>query len=147
MSTSKDSNLSINDIAYIRFEERNRIISNMKSILKNFPEQFHSRKRYRIATDICNLLKKEIKVPKLEKRIPDKITKQDAMKILEVVDNYPYQCSFLRFRNYAIFSTFIYTGIRKKELLNLKYTDVDIENIPSLHSCLREVVIFIPSTK
>lgn len=71
----------------------------------------------------------DIEVPKLEKRIPEKLTKQDAMKILEVVDNYPYQCNFLRFRNYAIFSTFIYTGIRKKELLNLKYTDVDIENL------------------
>lgn len=60
MYPSNDNNLSIDDIAYIRFEERNRIISTMKSILKNFPEQFHSRKRYRIATDICNLLYKEI---------------------------------------------------------------------------------------
>lgn len=61
----------------------------------------------------------DIEVPKLEKRIPEKLTKQDAMKILEVVDNYPYQCNFLRFRNYAIFSTFIYTGIRKKNSLIL----------------------------
>lgn len=60
MFTFNDSDLSIDDIAYIRFEERNRIISNMKSILKNFPEQFHSRKRHRIATDICSLLYKEI---------------------------------------------------------------------------------------
>lgn len=71
----------------------------------------------------------DIEVPKLEKRIPEKLTKQDAMKVLEVVDNYPYQCNFLRFRNHAIFSTFIYTGVRKKELLNLKFTDVDIENL------------------
>lgn len=70
-----------------------------------------------------------IEIPKLERKIPTKLTKQDAMKILEVVDNFPYQHPFLRFRNYAIFATFIYTGIRKKELLNLKYTDVDIENL------------------
>ncbi|MFZ1321997.1 MAG: tyrosine-type recombinase/integrase [Ignavibacteria bacterium] len=71
----------------------------------------------------------KIEVPKLEKRLPSKLTKQDAMKILEIVDNYPYQCKFLRFRNYAIFATFIFTGIRKNELLNLKFTDVDIENL------------------
>lgn len=72
---------------------------------------------------------KEIELPKLEKRLPPKLTKQDALKILEVVDNFPYQHSFLRFRNYAIFATLIFTGIRKKELLNLKYTDVDLENL------------------
>ena len=71
----------------------------------------------------------QIEVPKLERKLPSKLTKQDAMKILEVVDNYPYQSNFLRFRNYAIFATFIMSGIRKQELLNLKYTDVDIENL------------------
>lgn len=71
----------------------------------------------------------KIEVPKLERKLPSKLTKQDALRILEVVDNYPYQSNFLRFRNYAIFATFIMSGIRKQELLNLKYTDVDIENL------------------
>lgn len=71
----------------------------------------------------------QIEVPKLERKIPPKLTKQEALRILEIVDNYPYQTSFLRFRNYAIFATFIYTGIRKSELLKLKYTDVDVENL------------------
>lgn len=71
----------------------------------------------------------DIEIPKLEKKLPSKLTKQDALKILEVVDNYPYEKAFLRFRNYAIFATFLYTGIRKGELLNLKYTDVDVENL------------------
>ncbi len=71
----------------------------------------------------------DIEVPKLEKKLPNKLTKQDALKILEIVDNYPYEHKFLRFRNYAIFSTFIMAGIRKQELLNLKYADVDIENL------------------
>ncbi|HAQ37913.1 MAG TPA: hypothetical protein DCQ58_05330 [Saprospirales bacterium] len=70
-----------------------------------------------------------IDVPRLERRLPSKLTKQDAMKILEVVDNYPYEHKYLRFRNYAIFATFIYTGIRKNELLHLKYTDIDLENL------------------
>lgn len=49
-----------NELAYARFEERNRIMAIMKSILIKFPEQFQSRKRHRIATEISNLLYKEI---------------------------------------------------------------------------------------
>ncbi len=70
-----------------------------------------------------------IEVPKLEKRLPPKLNKQDALRILEVVDNYPYDSKFLRLRSYAIFAKFIMAGVRKKELLNLKYTDVEIENL------------------
>jgi len=71
----------------------------------------------------------KIEIPKLEKRLPVRLTKQDALKLLEVVDNYPYHSQFLRRRNYAIFATFIMAGLRKSELLKLKYTDVDIENL------------------
>lgn len=71
----------------------------------------------------------EIEVPKLEKRLPNRLSKQDAMRILEVVDNYPYDNKFLRFRNYAIFATFIMAGLRKKELLSLKYADIEIDNL------------------
>lgn len=71
----------------------------------------------------------DIEVPRLERKIPVKLTKQEAMRILEAVDNYPYDTNFLRYRNYAIFATFIMAGIRKKELLSLKYTDVDVENL------------------
>jgi len=52
--------LEINELAYAKFEERHRIIALLRSILIKFPEQFHSRKRHRIATDISNLLYKEI---------------------------------------------------------------------------------------
>jgi len=71
----------------------------------------------------------EIEVPKLEKRLPPKLNKQDAMKILEVVDNYPYINNFLRYRNYAMFMTFMMAGLRRGELLNLKYADVEMENL------------------
>lgn len=69
-----------------------------------------------------------IEKPRLENRLPTKLRKQDAFRLLEVVFNYPYDSTFLRYRNHAIFSTFIFAGLRKQELLNLKYTDVDIEN-------------------
>lgn len=71
----------------------------------------------------------EVEKPKVEKRLPVKLNKQDAMKLLEIVHNYPYENNFLRQRNHAIFSTFIFTGLRKQELLNLKYTDIDIDNL------------------
>ncbi len=71
----------------------------------------------------------DIEIPKKEKRLPIKLTKQTALRLMEIVYNYPYEYKFLRYRNHAIFSTFIFTGLRRAELLNLKFTDVDIENL------------------
>lgn len=71
----------------------------------------------------------DIEIPKLEKRLPPKLTKQEALRLLEIVYNYPYQYKFLRYRNHAIFSMFVYAGIRKRELLKLRYADVDLENL------------------
>ena len=71
----------------------------------------------------------DIEIPKLEKRLPSRLTKQEALRLLEVVYNYPYEDKFLRYRNHAIYSMFIFAGLRRMELLNLKYTDVDIENL------------------
>ncbi len=70
-----------------------------------------------------------IETPKLQKRLPPKLTSQDAARLIEVVYNYPYDYKFLRHRNHAIFSTFLLAGLRKNELLSLKLTDVDIENM------------------
>lgn len=71
----------------------------------------------------------DIEVPRLEKRLPSKLTRQDAFRLLEIVNNYPYESKFLRCRNHAIFATFIFAGLRKQELLNLQFADVDIENM------------------
>jgi site-specific recombinase XerD len=71
----------------------------------------------------------DIEVPKLEKKLPTRLTKQDALKLLEFVYNYPYEYKFLRFRNHAIFATYLFAGLRKSELLHLRVTDVDIENL------------------
>ena len=70
-----------------------------------------------------------IELPRVEKRLPTKLNKQNAMKLLEIVYNYPYDYKFLRYRNHAIFSMFMFAGLRKTELLNLKFTDVDITNL------------------
>lgn len=71
-----------------------------------------------------------IESPKLEKKLPVRLNKQDALRLLDVVYNYPYPYGqkFLRYRNHAIFSTFMFAGLRKQELLQLKFADVDLEN-------------------
>jgi site-specific recombinase XerD len=45
-----------------------------------------------------------------------------------VVYNYPYTYTYQRYRNHAVFATFIFTGLRRKELLSLRFADVDLEN-------------------
>jgi len=70
-----------------------------------------------------------IELPKLTRKLPRRLTKQQALYLLEVVHNLPYPYRFLTYRNHAIFATFIYAGLRKSELLNLKLTDVDVENL------------------
>ncbi|MGC4100857.1 tyrosine-type recombinase/integrase [Ferruginibacter sp.] len=67
--------------------------------------------------------------PRIEQKLPKKLTKQDALRLLEIVYNYPYTNKFLRYRNHAIFSTFVFAGLRKNELLHLKYADVDLDNM------------------
>ena len=78
-----------------------------------------------LTTDFTNA----IEIPKLEKRLPPKLTKQESMRLLEVIDNYPHFHRFLRYRNHAMFSMFVFAGLRRGELLHLKYADVDIDNL------------------
>jgi site-specific recombinase XerD len=70
-----------------------------------------------------------IETPRLEKKLPSKLSKQESLRLLEIVYNYPYSYTFLRYRNHAMYSMFVFAGLRKSELLNLKLTDVDLENL------------------
>lgn len=69
-----------------------------------------------------------IEKPKVEDRECEFFDERDIEKIMYAVHEYPYASDFLRFRNYAILSFLLLTGVRKKELLNLKLLDVDLEN-------------------
>ena len=70
-----------------------------------------------------------VEKPQIEQKLPTKLTKQDSLRLLEIVYNYPYKYKFLRCRNHAMFSMFVFAGLRKNELLKLKYADVDLENL------------------
>lgn len=71
----------------------------------------------------------DIETPKLPKSLPKKISTENAQKLLEVVLNYPAKSNFIRYRNHAIFCTFLYAGLRKSEAFRLQVIDVDIENL------------------
>lgn len=70
-----------------------------------------------------------IEMPRLVKRLPPRLTKQEATRLLEYVANYPWPYRFQRWRNHAIFATFLHAGLRKQELLRLQMVDLDLENL------------------
>jgi site-specific recombinase XerD len=69
----------------------------------------------------------EVGVPKQPKRIPKNLSMKQALHIMHVARNYPHGTALLRARNVAIMATFIFTGIRRKELLNLSLEDLNLE--------------------
>jgi site-specific recombinase XerD len=70
----------------------------------------------------------DIPKPKLPTRIPKNLSKEQAMHLLDWTRNYPYNYNFERTRAIAIIATFIYTGVRKEELRNLRWQDIDLVN-------------------
>lgn len=90
----------------------------------------------------CDWLKKEKHIhenpleglprPKLPKRVPRHLSKQEADYLIQVTRNYPYGYEFERARAIAIIGVFIGTGLRKEELRKLECRDVDLENMKVL---------------
>lgn len=70
-----------------------------------------------------------MELPQIERSLPKGLNQQKAMQLLEVVYNMPYEKIFQKYRNHAIFSMFLFAGLRKSELLNLNYGDVDIQHL------------------
>lgn len=70
-----------------------------------------------------------IEKPRLEKKLPTRLTKQEAKNLLETVKHMVWYHTMQASRNYAIFAMFLYCGLRKGELLRLKMTDVDLGNM------------------
>lgn len=69
-----------------------------------------------------------IQKPKLEQKLPKSISKQDAQVLLDYAFNLPAKYRHTRFRNKAIIAMLIYSGVRIRELLDLKLHEVDMEN-------------------
>lgn len=67
-----------------------------------------------------------IEVPKTAKKLPPKLSLDQAQHVLRVAKNYPWYDEFIRERNVAIIATFLFAGLRRQELINLDCTDIDL---------------------
>lgn len=70
----------------------------------------------------------KVEKPKIRKKLPKRITKQEALLVLEYAFNVNRHYRFERFRNRAVFAVMLYAGLRSKETLCLKVSHVDFEN-------------------
>lgn len=77
-----------------------------------------------------NLIKsnpiENIKRPKPPKSLPRRLTEEEAKKVLYGAFTYDWTYEFEQVRNHAIIATFLFSGLRLQELLNLELTDVDL---------------------
>jgi len=69
---------------------------------------------------------RKIRVPKKICRIPSVMSKYEIDLIIKSVDFAPLRCRKNNVRDKLILSLLYYTGIRKSELLNLNWTDINL---------------------
>jgi len=69
---------------------------------------------------------RKIRVPKKIYRIPSVISKYEVDLIIRSVNFAPLRCRKNNVRDKLILSLLYYTGIRKSELLNLNWTDINL---------------------
>jgi len=69
---------------------------------------------------------KNIEKPKLPQNLPRCLTQEQMQTVLNTVRWMDWIYSFSPIRNEAIISTFVFTGIRLNELLNIEMSDVNI---------------------
>ena len=70
----------------------------------------------------------EIETPKISRKLPKRVTIQEAQRILEYSFNMKTCYRFERYRNRALFAVMIYAGLRAKEVLDLSIGNVDMQN-------------------
>lgn len=76
-----------------------------------------------------------IQKPKKDKKIPEKLTKEQALRLLDIVYNMPYRYRFIRYRNHAMLSMCLYAGLRRAELLSIKFADADVDHLTIFVRC------------
>ena len=69
----------------------------------------------------------ELEKPKLPKMLPEFLDENEAKELLQICINFNRSYKSRWSRDIAIIALFLFTGLRKKELLNLKLSDVNME--------------------
>lgn len=68
-----------------------------------------------------------IALPRLERRLPSRLSLHESQRLLELVANARTGSQFHRSRNHALLATCLYAGLRRTELLRLVLSDLDLE--------------------
>ncbi|MEO0684713.1 MAG: tyrosine-type recombinase/integrase, partial [Cyanobacteria bacterium J06649_11] len=68
----------------------------------------------------------DIEKPRIVKQLPRKLTKEAAARLLETSRTLQYHSDFERYRNHAIIACMLLAGLRRKEVIMLKMTDIDL---------------------
>ncbi len=66
--------------------------------------------------------------PKIPATVPKALSEDEILELLRVASKKSSKYQFTNIRNRALIATFIFTGIRRSELINLKVEDVDLIN-------------------
>jgi len=66
--------------------------------------------------------------PRLPQRLPRPLDTQQTQSVMAQVHWYPWHMELEKYRNEAIFSTLLFTGIRLSELINLRKHHVNLGN-------------------
>ena len=69
-----------------------------------------------------------IEKPKLEHRLPRRLNLTESEKVLETSFHMDYAFRYERFRNRAIVGCMLLAGLRKSEVIRLRFQDVDLDN-------------------
>lgn len=86
---------------------------------------FKSFWKYLCESDLASpTLLLKVRVPKRERTLPQYLTTDELRALLDAALS--QKNAFSAFRDYAILATFIYAGLRRAELLNLRLVDVDL---------------------
>ena len=65
--------------------------------------------------------------PKLSRRLPEFLDEEEARELLQACISLEQEYRSKKARDIAIIALFLFTGIRRRELLNLKLSDVNLE--------------------
>lgn len=100
-----------------------KTLRNYRQSLKTFFD-FAKRKGY-VKTNPVESIEK----PKLPKTLPRCLSQKQVRRLISETHIYPFRTQIEHQRNIAIIFTFLYTGIRLSELLNLKVNQVNFDEL------------------